>query len=35
MQIPMQALGVTHNIKNIFDLEGTKLVLAMTKEVVE
>lgn len=27
MQIPMQALGVTHKIENMFDLEETKLTL--------
>ena len=26
MQIPMQALGVVHKVKNMFNLEGTKLI---------
>lgn len=32
MQIPMQALGVTHKIKNMFELDETKLRLALSLE---
>lgn len=31
MQIPMQALGVTHAITNLFKLKGTKLVTNMSQ----
>jgi hypothetical protein len=34
MQIPMQALGVTHKIKNLFELDDTKLRLTLSQEEV-
>jgi hypothetical protein len=30
----MQALGVTHKIKNMFELEGTSLTQTMTEQLL-
>jgi hypothetical protein len=32
MQIPMQALGIAHKIKNLFELDETKLRLLLSRE---